>query len=112
MPDTWSGKATNKFITKHCGLTELLDEGDNAKVEFRFDFPDFLSRKITVNMHPTLEQEAQTQFTLHDVDETQQIASVPIYIECAIGQLNFLFFRLNFAYDYICACCTSDHSHL
>ena len=56
MSDIWSGRATDKFIKKHCGSIEPLDEGQNVMVEGGFDIQDFVSqKKITVNIPPTFE---------------------------------------------------------
>ena len=88
MSELWSGRATYKFITKHCGLIELLDEGDNVMADRGFDIQEIMAhKKVTVNIPPTLDRERRTQFSLQDVAETRKIASVRIYVECPIGRI-------------------------
>ena len=87
MSDLWTGRASDKMITKHCGLVDLLSEGDNVMADREFDVQDILSAaRVTLNIPPTLPT-SRSQFTLADVDKKRRIASVRIFDECAIGRI-------------------------
>ena len=87
MSDLWTGRVSDKMITKHCGLVDLLSEGDNVMADRGFDVQDILSAaRVTLNIPPTLPT-SRSQFTLADVDKTRRIASVWIFVGCAIGRI-------------------------
>ena len=70
MSDLWTGHASYKMITKHCGLVDLLSEGD-VMADRGFDVQDILSAaRVTLNIPPTLPT-SRSQFTLADVDKTR-----------------------------------------
>ena len=86
MSDLWTGHASYKMITKHCGLVDLLSEG-NVMADRGFYVQDILSAaRVTLNIPPTLPT-SRSQFTLADVDKTRRIANVRIFVECAIGRI-------------------------
>ena len=63
MSDLWTGRASDKMITKHCGLVDLLSEGDNVMADRGFDVQDILSAaRVTLNIPPTLPA-SRGQFT-------------------------------------------------
>ena len=81
----WTGHASDKMITKHCGLTDLPAKGDIVMADRGFDVQEvYAEANVTLNIPPTLPSSC-TQFTLKDVAKTQQIASVRILVHCAIG---------------------------
>ena len=83
----WTGRASDKMITKHCGLVDLLAEGGNVMADRGFDVQEVLAEaKATLNIPPTLPSPC-TQFTLKDVAKTRKIASVRIFVECVIGRI-------------------------
>ena len=81
----WSGRVSDKEITKKCGVLDLLDDGDNVMADRGFDIAYILPAGVTLNI-PTFKGN-RSQLTAQEVEETARIASVRIHIERAIGRV-------------------------
>ena len=83
----YTGRASDKFIVKQCGLVDLLEPHDNVMADRGFDIHDLLLPKhVTLNIPPFLGQ-GRTQFTAKEVDDTRSIASLRIHVERAIARV-------------------------
>ena len=85
LSDLWSGRVSNKQITRESGVLELMESGDNVMVDRGFDIKDLVPNGVTVNMPPFLA--GREQMTAAETEETMSIASVRIHVERAIGRL-------------------------
>ena len=50
----WGGRVSDKQITWESGVLDLLDAGDNVKVDRGFDISNIVPDGVTVNMPPFL----------------------------------------------------------
>ena len=81
----WGGRVSDKQITRESGVLDLLDAGDNVKVDRGFDISNIVPDGATVNMPPFLA--GRDQMTAAEKEETMTIASVRIHVERAIGRM-------------------------
>ena len=81
----WSGRVSDKEITRKCGVLDLLDDGDNVMADRGFDVADILPAGVTLNIPPF--KGNRSQLTAQEVEETARIASVRIHVERAIGRV-------------------------
>ena len=81
----WSGRASDKEITKTCGFLNLLEPGDNVMADRGFDIADILPAGVTLNIPPF--KGSRAQLTPKESEETARIAAVRIHVERAIGRV-------------------------
>ena len=81
----WSGKVSDKEITKKSGVLALLENGDNIMADRGFDIKDILPPGVSLNIPPF--KGARAQLTAQEVEDTACIASVRIHVERAIGRV-------------------------
>ena len=81
----WSGRVSDKEITKKCGVLALLEPGDNVMADRGFDIHDILPSGVTLNIPPF--KGTREQLTPEETEETAHIASVRIHVERAIGRV-------------------------
>jgi len=81
----WGGRASDRYITEHSGLLELINEGDLVMADKGFNIGDLLAKKKAfLNIPPFLHNR---QFSTEEVVETRKIAKVRIHVERAIGRV-------------------------
>jgi hypothetical protein len=81
----WGGRASDRFMTEHCGFLELVEEGDLVMADKGFNIGDLLAKKKAhLNIPPFLMNQ---QFTVEEIHATQKIAKVRIHVERAIGRV-------------------------
>ena len=51
----YEGRSTDKKITKHCGILNLLENGDDVMVDRGFDIQDILPKSASLNIQTFLE---------------------------------------------------------
>ena len=85
LSDLWSGRVSDKQITRDSGVLDLLQVGDNVMVDRGFDISAIVPAGVTVNMPPFLA--GRDQMTAAETEETMSIASVRIHVERAIGRI-------------------------
>ena len=86
VSDLWGGRASDRFITQHCGVLDLIEKGDNVMADRGFEIEDLLAdRKATLNI-PPFRDASSTQLSAKDVEETRRIAKVRIHVERCIGR--------------------------
>ncbi|CAC5418388.1 unnamed protein product [Mytilus coruscus] len=81
----WSGRVFDKEITKHSGLLDLLQPGDNVMADRGFEITDILPEGVALNIPPF--NGTNKQLSAQAVEDTISIASVRIHVERAIGRI-------------------------
>jgi len=75
-------------ITKLSGILDLLEQGDDVMADKGFTITEALKKKgATLNIPPFLRESLSGQFTVNEVEQTQQIAAVRIHVERAIRRI-------------------------
>jgi hypothetical protein len=86
VSDGWPGKTSDRDLTISSGLIELLDENDSVMADKGFTIRDVLEKKkCTLNIPPF--RGSAPQFSVDEVFETQEIASLRIHVERSIGRV-------------------------
>ncbi|XP_077513952.1 uncharacterized protein LOC144124886 [Amblyomma americanum] len=90
------GRLSDREITRHSGMYELLEEGDSVMADIGFLIEDDLRQLgVKLNMPPMLN--GRTQLSLADELATRQIASLRIHVERVIREVkNFRILRAVF----------------
>ena len=81
----WSGRVSDKQLTKDSGVLQYLEKGDNVMADRGFDIQDILPPGVTLNIPPFKGQ--RDQLSAEEAEETAKIASVRIHVERAIGRI-------------------------
>ena len=85
VSELYAGRSTDKQITKHCGILELLERGDDVMADRGFDIQGDLPEGVSLNIPPFLE--GKNQLSLQKEIETRRIASVRVHVERAIERI-------------------------
>ncbi|XP_035697983.1 uncharacterized protein LOC118430999 [Branchiostoma floridae] len=81
----WSGRISDKAITRESGLLDLLEPGDNVMADRGFEITDILPPGVTLNIPPFKGERAA--LSPSEVQETMDIACVRIHVERAIERI-------------------------
>ena len=81
----WSGRVSDKQITKESGLLEMLDYGDNVMADRGFDISNILPGGGTLNI-PHFKG-SRSQLTTAETEGTATIAAVRSHVVRAIGRI-------------------------
>ena len=81
----WSGRVSDKQITKESGLLGMLDYGDNIMADRGLDISNILPDGVTLNIPPS--KGSRSQLAAPETEETSRIAAVRIHVERAIGRI-------------------------
>ena len=81
----WSGRVSDKELTKKSGILNLFDFGDNVMADRGFDIADILPEGVALNIPPF--KGLRDQLTAEESEETARIAAVRIHVERAIGRV-------------------------
>ena len=81
----WTGRVSDKELTKCSGLLEKLETGDNSMADRGLDIADILLSGVTLNIPPSKRE--RDQLNPEETDEIARIAAVRIYVECHIGRI-------------------------
>ena len=77
VSDLYGGHFSDKVIVEHCGIPQLLEEGDAVMADHGFEIQDLLaSKKVYLNIPPFMR--SKDQVNPDKEDETREIASVRI----------------------------------
>ncbi|XP_066285064.1 uncharacterized protein [Branchiostoma lanceolatum] len=85
VSELWSGRVSDKAITRDSGVLDLLEPGDNVMADRGFDITDILPPGVTLNIPPFKGDRAA--LSPSEVQETMDIACVRIHVERAIGRI-------------------------
>lgn len=82
----WGGRASDKYITEHCGILQHLLPGDIVLADRGFD----IEESVALNggkLHIPAFTRGKLQLSAEDVHETRTIANVRIHVERVIGHV-------------------------
>ena len=82
VSDLYSGRTSDKQLTKSCGILKLLEQNDSLMADRGFDIAEDLPDGVHLNIPPFLR--GKEQLSAMEEAETRQIASVRIHVERAI----------------------------
>ena len=82
VSDLYSGRTSDKQLTKSCGIRTLLEENDSLLADRGFDIAEDLPDGVLLTIPPFLR--GKEQLSAKEEAETRQIASVRIHVERAI----------------------------
>ena len=86
VSDLYGGHCSDKIIFEHCGILQLLEEGDSVMADRGFKIQALLApRKVYLNIPPFMR--SKDQLNPDEEDETREIASVRIHVERAIERV-------------------------
>lgn len=86
VSEGWPGKTSDRELTIKSGILDLLDENDSVMADKGFTIRDLLqSKKCKLNIPPF--RGSSPQFSVDEVFETQEIASLRIHVERSIGRV-------------------------
>ena len=81
VSELYPGRARDKNVTKHCGVLQLLNDGDSVMADRGFDISEDLPEGVTQNTPAFLN--GKDQLSVEEETETR-IASIRIHVERAI----------------------------
>ena len=86
MSDLYAGSTSDKEITRHSGLLELLEPADAVMADKGFDIRyELMLIGVQLNIPPFAKK--NTQMPARDVVSTRQIVSLRIHVERAIRRI-------------------------
>lgn len=80
----WGGRASDKFITEHCGLLNKLLPGDLVLADRGFDIEDSVGLYAARLQIPSFTK-GKPQLSVLDIETTRSLANVRIHVERVIG---------------------------
>ena len=91
----FSGSISDKCLTRHSGVLDLLEEGDSVMADRGFDIEeDLMLRGVSLNIPPFLR--GKSQLSEKELIVTRRIASLRIHVERAMERIkNFHIFDKN-----------------
>ena len=84
ISNSWGGRASDKYITEHCGFLDKILPGDLVLADRGFDVGDTLGC-LMANVKIPAFTKGKSQLGPLDVEDTRHIASVRIHVERVIG---------------------------
>jgi hypothetical protein len=82
----YTGRCSDKKIIRHCGILDLLEEGDGLMADRGFDIEaDLINRGATLIMPSFLQ--GQDQFTEKQLKESRNIATVRVHVERSVRKI-------------------------
>ncbi|XP_069125298.1 uncharacterized protein [Argopecten irradians] len=86
VSEGWGGRVSDRQITIHSGILNLLQENDSVMADKGFTIRDLLEeKKCHLNIPPF--RGTAAQFSTEEVFETQEIAELRIHVERSIGRV-------------------------
>ena len=80
----WGGRASDKYVTEHCGILSKLLPGDVVLADRGFNIEDSVSA-FQAQLHIPAFTKGKSQLSTLEVEETRAIANVRIHVERVIG---------------------------
>lgn len=84
LSSAYGGRASDKFITEHCGLLNKLLPGDLVLADRGFDIADSVGMCCAQVNIPSFTK-GKSQLSPIDIETTRKIANVRIHVERVIG---------------------------
>ena len=85
ISELYTGRSSDKQITKDCGIFNLLEPGDNVMADRGFDIEDDMPSGVGLNIPPFLN--GANQLSVTDEINTRKIAAVRVHVERAIQRI-------------------------
>ncbi len=85
VSNLYAGRFSDRKITAHSGIYDLLEEGDSIMADRGFELDDDLPQGVKLNIPPFLD--GREQLDLTDEIQTRRIASVRVHVERAIERV-------------------------
>ena len=82
----YAGRCSDKKIVRHCGLLELIEEGDGLMVDRGFDIENDLAKRGASLIMPAFLQ-GQDQFDDKQLSNSRNIAIVRVHVERAVRKV-------------------------
>ena len=91
VSDPWGGNASDRFLTEHSGILDLIEKGDDIMADRGFNIRDLLtSKNATLNMPPFTRRAPngnKKKLNVDEIKQTRNIAKLRIHVERAIERL-------------------------
>ena len=84
MSESWGGRASDKYITEHCGILQQLLPGDIVLADRGFDIAESVGM-MQAQLHIPAFTKGKQQLSALEVENTRTIANVRIHIKRVIG---------------------------
>ena len=96
ISNEWGGRASDKHITKNCGLLNKIIPGDTILANHDFDIKESIGMYCATVQMPTFTR-GKKQLTGVEVEQTRSIANVRIYVEQVIDNIRkkYLFLHVS-----------------
>ncbi|XP_033725419.1 uncharacterized protein LOC117315371 [Pecten maximus] len=82
----YSGRCSDKKIIRHCGLLDLIEEGDGVMVDRGFDITTDLENRGAHLIMPAF-LSGKDQFTPDQLSQSREIATVRVHVERAVRKI-------------------------
>ena len=91
VSDPWGGNASDRFLTEHSGILDLIETGDDIMADRGFNIRDLLtSKNATLNMPPFTRRAPngnKKKLNVDEIKQTRNIAKLRIHVERAVERL-------------------------
>ena len=84
ISELYTGRSSDKQVTKDCGILNLLEPGDDLMADKGFDIEDEMPQGVNLNIPPFLKDQ---QLSVQAENETRKIAAVRVHVERAIQRI-------------------------
>ena len=84
VSESWGGRASDKYITEHCGILQKLLPGDIVLADRGFDIAESVGM-MQAQLHIPAFTKGKQQLSALEVENTRTIANVRIHVERVIG---------------------------
>ena len=85
VSELYAGRASDKQVTKDCGILTLLESGDDIMADRGFDIADDMPAGVGLNIPPFLNGASQLSLTAEN--DTRNIAALRVHVERAIQRI-------------------------
>ncbi|XP_028406791.1 uncharacterized protein LOC114529234 [Dendronephthya gigantea] len=84
ISELYTGRSSDKQVTRDCGILNLLEAGDDLMADKGFDIEDEMPEGVKLNIPPFLNNQ---QLSIQAENETRKIAAVRVHVERAIQRI-------------------------
>ena len=86
VSESWGGRASDNYITEHCGILKKLLPGDIVLADRGFDIAESVGT-MQAQLHISAFTKGKQQLSALEVENTRTIANVRIHVERVIGAI-------------------------
>ena len=84
ISELYTGRSSDKQVTKDCGILNLLEPSDDLMADKGFDIEDEMPQGVNLNIPPFLKDQ---HLSVQAENETRKIAAVRVHVERAIQRI-------------------------